>query len=226
MLKTTTRRRAAATLKALRPATATVGALALLQVGIAQLGLKPSGLSLVASAQAQGSDASFVQGLTTRLVAVVNGPGSSAEKKTAILPLLDQDVDVDAIGRFCLGRFWRTATPDQQQRYLKLFHQVLVNSITGKLGEYKGVSIAVGQPTQQDGASYVPTAITRPGQPTANVQWKISSASGSPRVVDIVAEGVSLSLTQRSDYASYLAHNGNNVDALIGALTRQVSRTS
>ncbi|WP_419730836.1 MlaC/ttg2D family ABC transporter substrate-binding protein [Lichenicola sp.] len=226
MLKTTIRRRAVATMKALRPATASIGALALVQVGLAQLGLAPSGSALIASAQAQGSDAAFVQGLTTRLVAVVNGSGGNMEKKTAILPLLDQDVDVDAIGRFCLGRFWRTATPDQQQRYLKLFHQVLVNSITGKLGEYKGVSIAVGQPNQQDGASYVPTVITRPGQPTAAVQWKISSASGSPKVVDIVAEGVSLSLTQRSDYASYLAHNGNNIDALIAALTRQVSRSS
>ena len=58
------------------------------------------------------------------------------------------------------------------------------------------------------------------------MQWKISDSSGSPKVVDIIAEGVSLSLTQRSDYASYLAHNGNNVQALINALTRQVSRPS
>ncbi len=29
--------------------------------------------------------------------------------------------------------------------------------------------------------------------------------SGSPKIVDVIAEGTSLRLTQRSDYASYLA---------------------
>lgn len=218
MLKTNIRFRAAATmLVALVPATAPVGALILAPFGLA---------ALATGAQAQTSATAFVQGLTTRLTAVVNGSGSAADKKTAILPMLSQDVDVDAIGRFCLGRYWRTATPAQQQRYLTLFHQVLVNSITGKLGDYKGVSITTGSATEQDGKSTVPTVISRPGQPTANVQWLVSSESGSPKVVDIVAEGVSLSLTQRSDYASYLAHNGNNVDALLNALSRQVSRTA
>jgi phospholipid transport system substrate-binding protein len=39
----------------------------------------------------------------------------------------------------------------------------------------------------------------------------------------VVAEGTSLRLTQRSDYSSYLSHNGNNVDTLISAMRRQVA---
>ena len=198
---------------------------------LATAALAPSGLGIVSAAHAQtsgstASDTAFVRALGAKLTAVVNGSGSVAEKKTQILPLLSNDVDVDSIGRFCLGRFWNTASPAQQQRYLTLFHQVLTNTITGKLGDYKGVGIAVGQANSQDGKTYVPTTITRPGQPPAAVQWVVSDASGAPKVVDVVAEGVSLSLTQRSDYASYLAHNGNNVDALLNALTRQVSRAS
>ncbi len=201
-------------------------ALALAAALPAGAALAPLGLSPIAVAHAQQSDTAFLQSLGNRLTAIVNGSGSTAEKKAAVLPILNQDVDVEAIGRFCLGRFWRQATPAQQQQYLALFHQVLVNSITGKLGDYRGVSILVGQATTEDGDSMVATVIDRPGQAPANVQWKISNASGSPKVVDIVAEGVSLSLTQRSDYASYLAHNGNSVQALINALTRQVSRPS
>ena len=186
------------------------------------------GLPLVPAARAQSaSDTDFVRDLSVKLTAVVNGPGNAADKKTQVLPLLNQDVDVDAIGRFCLGRFWRTATPDQQQRYLGLFHQVLVNSITGHLGDYKGVAITVGKASSQgDGRTAVPTVITRPGQPNTNVQWIVSSASGSPKVVDVMAEGVSLSINERDDYTSYLARHGNSVDALIAALTRQVSHAS
>jgi len=188
--------------------------------------LAPLGLGLVAAAHAQSSDAAFVQSLGNKLVTVVNGPGSLSDKKTAILPILNQDVDVDAIARTCLGRFWNTATPDQQQRYLALFHRVLVNSITDKIGDYHGVSFAVSNPTSEGGETYVPTLITRPGQPVANVQWVISRASGSPKVVDVVAEGVRLSLTQRGDYYSYLSHHGNNVGALLDAMQRQVSHNS
>ena len=186
------------------------------------------GLTAPALAQtpAPGSDTEFVRDLGARLTTIVNGPGSAAAKKALVLPLLNQDVDVDGIGRSCLGRYWRTATPAQQQRFLGLFHQVLVNAITGHLGDYRGVSIAVGQATAEDGRSTVPTVITRPNQPTANVQWVISDAGGAPKVIDVVAEGVSLTLTQRSDYASYLARNGNSVDVLLNALTRQVSRAS
>ena len=140
--------------------------------------------------------------------------------------MLNQDVDIDYIARSCLGRFWRTATPDQQQRYLALFHKVLTNAIDDKLGEYRGVGISVGNATVQDGKSYVTTIITRPGQPTANVQWVVSHAGGAPKIDDVVIEGISLSVTQRSDYASYLAHNGNSIDALLNALESKIARQS
>jgi phospholipid transport system substrate-binding protein len=40
----------------------------------------------------------------------------------------------------------------------------------------------------------------------------------------VVAEGTSLRLTQRQDYASYLTHNNNNIDALIAAMKNQISQ--
>ena len=216
MLNTNIRACLAASLGFLAPAAASI---AVTPVAV-MIALAP------ASAQAQATDTAFVQSLGNRLTAIVNGSGSLADKKAAVLPMLSQDVDVDAIGRFCLGRFWRTATPAQQQRYLSLFHQVLTNSITGKLGDYRGVSIAVGEATTANGDGLVPTVITRPGQAPVNVQWKVSDSSGSPKVVDIIAEGVSLSINERDDYASYLAHHGNDVQALIDAMTRQVSHAS
>jgi ABC-type transporter MlaC component len=39
--------------------------------------------------------------------------------------------------------------------------------------------------------------------------------------VDVIAEGVSLRLTIRSDYNAYLARHGDSIDALIEALRQQ-----
>ena len=179
-------------------------------------------------AMAQESrDTAFVRQLSEKMIAIINGPGSMAEKRQQILPLIDQNVDVDGIARFCLGRYWRTATPEQQQKFLALFHHVLLNSITGKLGEYQGVHISTGASTPRgNGLTAVSTVIDRPGQPQANVQWVIAQVAGAPKVADVIGEGVSLSITQRGDYSSYLQRNGNNIDALLKAMERQASHAS
>ena len=166
---------------------------------------------------------SFVQSLGGQLVAVVNAPGTVAEKKAKIAPLIEQDVDVDGIARFCLGRFWRGASSQQQQDYVRAFHRVLIENITSRLGEFEGVTFALTQTVQREGATLVGTRITRPNQEPAQVQWVVDQENGQPKIVDVVAEGTSLRLTQRSDYASYLSRNKGSVDALIAAMRRQAS---
>jgi phospholipid transport system substrate-binding protein len=180
------------------------------------------------SVRAQGTDkaSAFVKSTGDRLVAIVNGPGSAASKRSAMTQILNTDVDVDGIGRFCLGRFWRQATPEQQKQYLALFHEVLVTNITAKLGEYQGVTFTMGRSKSQDEEAVVSTTVVRPNNPPTAVDWIIANPGTEPKIIDVVAEGTSLRLTQRQDYASYLTHNNNSVDALIAAMKNQVSQSS
>jgi phospholipid transport system substrate-binding protein len=172
---------------------------------------------------ATGKAAAFIKSTGDRLVSVVNGPGDAAQKRQQLTKIVDDTVDVDGIARFCLGRFWRQASPDQQKRYLAAFHQVLVTSITAKIGEYQGVKFTMGQTQPRGENEYVSTTIDRPNNPPANVEWVVANAGSKPEIVDVIAEGTSLRLTQRSDYASYLSRNNNSIDALITAMRQQVS---
>ncbi len=166
----------------------------------------------------------FVKAAGDKLIAVINGPGSAQQKRQTLTQIIDGAVDVDGVAKFCLGRFWRQASPEQQTRYMAIFHQVLVTNITSKLGDYKGVKFTMGR-TEPDGDNAkVDTVVDRPNSPPSDVQWIISNPASDPKVVDVVAEGTSLRLTQRSDYASYLSHNNNNIDALIGAMQQQVEQ--
>jgi len=177
----------------------------------------------IVHAQATERAVAFVKATGDKLVAVVNGPGSAADKRQALTKIIDSAVDVDGIARFCLGRFWRQASPEQQKRYIDLFHQVLVTNITAKLGEYQGVKFTMGRGRQQDDEEIVSTTVERPNNPPTAVDWKVSQESGGMKIVDVIAEGTSLRLTQRQDYASYLSHNNNDVDALITAMRQQVN---
>jgi phospholipid transport system substrate-binding protein len=69
----------------------------------------------------------------------------------------------------------------------------------------------------------VTTTVTRPNNAPNRVDWLVSSDSGSSLVIDVIAEGTSLRLTQRNDYTSYLSRNNNNVQSLIDALKKQAA---
>lgn len=177
-------------------------------------------------ARAQVDRASaFVQQTGDHLVAIVNGDMAPADKRRALAQILETSVDIDGIARFCLGRFWRTATPDQQKRFMAAFHEVLVTNISSKLGDYRGVRMTVQRGREQDDEAIVTTIVERPNNPPTTVDWIIEKPGSAPRIIDVVAEGTSLRLTQRQDYASYLSQNRNDVDALINAMKQQSAQS-
>ena len=175
-----------------------------------------------AHAQAAEKATAFIKSTGERLVAVVNAPGSAADKRRVIGKFIIGAVDVDAVGRVCLGRFLRQATPEQQKTYLALFQEVLISNITAKLGEYQGVRFTMGRTRPQDEDQVVSTVVDRPNSAPATVEWVVTQPAATPRIVDVIAEGTSLRITQRSDYAAYLQRNGNNIDALLAAMKSQV----
>lgn len=191
----------------------------------AALGLMTTALVSVAAlgTPAQAADGqAFVTAFGSKLIGIINSDKSLVEKRQAVLPLVQENVDIATIGKFCLGRYWRTASPDQQARYLALFNQVLVGAVTDRIGDYKGVSFKVTGSTNTPNGELVSAQIMRPGQPVAEMGVLIAR-DGGLKIVDMIGEGTSLRLTQRQDYSSYLARNGGNVETLIKALERQIA---
>ncbi|QDH17089.1 MlaC/ttg2D family ABC transporter substrate-binding protein [Swingsia samuiensis] len=174
------------------------------------------------SGVAQASPATdFVNSFGSKLLNIVNSSQSLEAKQQAVLPLLQSNVDIQGIARYCLGRYWRTATPEQRQKYVGLFSQVLMNTVTGQIGNYQGVKFHVTGSVQTPDGERVDTVIDRPNQPTVTLQLIVNGQP--PKIIDMYGEGASLRMNQRGDYSSYLAHHGGNVDSLISALERQVN---
>jgi phospholipid transport system substrate-binding protein len=167
--------------------------------------------------------AGFIRRIGDELAVVMANASSSDARRRNLQPFLDRVVDVDGVARFCLGRFWRQASPAQQQDYVQLFHAILTNAVLSRVGDYdhNEVRTRIDQPEIRDDTVQVPTVVERSGNPPVKVIWVVNGGADNPRIVDVIAEGVSLRLTIRSDYAAYLAHHGDSIDALIGALRQQ-----
>jgi phospholipid transport system substrate-binding protein len=166
----------------------------------------------------------FIKQTGAKLVAVIDAMGSPEQRRQALGGIIDANIDVDGVARFCLGRFWNTATPAQQQQYVKLFRDMLVANISSKLGDYRGVTFDVGTVQDRDTGEVVATIVKRPNNPPANLQWLVANAATDPKIIDLIAEGTSLRLTERDDYASFLSQHGGRLDALLEGLRKQISQ--
>ena len=170
--------------------------------------------------------ASFIQATGQELVAAINAVGSPvAQRRERVAQILRRAVDVEGVGRFILGRWWRTATAEQQQEYLQLFEQVLIHNLSARFGEYQGVRFSLGRTqarTEED--ALVSTIVERPGNPAFGLDWRVSEVGGQPKVVDVIAEGTSLRLTTRSEYSSVVTRNGGSVGALLVAMRQQIQQ--
>jgi phospholipid transport system substrate-binding protein len=181
-------------------------------------------LTVRAAASDTEKSADFVRSAGAELAAVVGGATSPADKQARLEVYLEKVVDQDGVAKFCLGRYWQIATPDQRTEYVRLFRLQLLHGVVNRLGDFQAgaVKITINTPVERADGIYVPTIVERAGNKPVNITWMVSVEGGVMRIADVTAEGMSLRQTQRSDYAAFLARNGGDVGALISALKRQV----
>jgi phospholipid transport system substrate-binding protein len=181
--------------------------------------------TLPPQARAQASEVAFLRNRGDQLLAIVNADTPEATKQDAVGRLLAETVDLDGVARFVVGRYWRTATAEEQKEYLSLFGELTKLTIAARFGELKGLKFQVLGPTRRDEeAQGIATLIERPGQPPATVEWKVAQIGPALKVVDLVAEGTSLRLTQRSEYTSVLQRNNGQFSGLMAAMRRQMAQ--
>jgi phospholipid transport system substrate-binding protein len=136
--------------------------------------------------------------------------------------LFSEDFDVPGIARFVLGRYWRIATEPQQQEFVKVFADYIALAYSNRLAEYSGESLRVTGSRPAPDGSVVSSEIVRPnGAPPAKVDWLLTQHDGAYKISDVVVEGVSMAVTQRSEFASVIQRNGGQVQGLITALRQK-----
>src|SRR3982750_1796589 len=93
----------------------------------------------VASAQAAPADnaTSYITGLAEKALSTIKDDKLAKEKKTVQLEdLFATNVDMEWVGRFVMGRFWRQATDAQKKEYLTAYQSFLVSSYASRFAEY------------------------------------------------------------------------------------------
>lgn len=184
-----------------------------------------AGVSVSARADASAPE-TFIHSLADRALALVTDKSSSmSEKRERFDQLLSDTFDMEGIGRFLLGRYWRLATPEEREAYLKAFNESIVYTYTARFDEYSGQKLVVDGSREDGQFTIVSSRIVDPrGGADVRVDWRVIRQGDKFKVVDVVIEGVSMSVTQRQEYASVIQSNGGEVKALIKALNDRMAQ--
>src|SRR5271155_137259 len=130
-------------------------------------------LLLATPREASAQDArAFVGTLGEQAIQVLGPNASAAQRLARFRELFHNDFDIPGIGQFVLGRYWRTATPQQQQDFLALFQEYLVRAYSARLSEYAGEPFRVtgSRPGDAD-QTIVSSEIVRPSGSRIAVDW-------------------------------------------------------
>lgn len=172
---------------------------------------------------------SFIEGLADEAVQALTAEGASrAVRQERFRELLNANFDVNLIGKWVLGRYWRIATDDEKGEYLKLFEDYIVVTYVERFDQYKGERLNVIKSATEAGKdSLVYSAINRPtGGDPIHVDWRVRSHSDVYRIIDVYVEGISMSQTQRKEFASVIRSKGGKISGLIDVLRTKVADLS
>jgi len=179
-------------------------------------------------ALAQGGPSAFLKGFSQEaLQELTDKSASDAQKEQRFRSLLKQGFDVPTIAQFVIARYWRAASDTEQQEFIQVFEDYLVQRFLPLFAQYDGQGMKVGEARSDSGNKqlfWVPLQIDQSGgQQPIQTEWRLRSVSGSYKILDVRAEGASMALTLRDEYASVMRQKGG-LAGLTQALKEQIAK--
>ena len=197
-------------------------------LAVAAAGMIAGSTALAASS---GSAArNLVEQVTSSIIEELTSRGDELQAdRGAVFELVDRLVlphfDFDRMARRVLGKRWKTATPEQQSRFVRAFRTLLVRTYAMALNEYRGQTLTYLDPVprRKDGEIVVPVMIELTGSQAARVAYAMQGKGTDWKVFDVAVDGVSLVTNYRSSFRSEIARHG--IEGLIARLEAKNSDT-
>ena len=174
-----------------------------------------------AAAADQDPAAQVIQRTADELVRIK----ADAAREAAIMRLLQAEFDLNSMARSALATHWDQVTPGQRERFLKVQASAEAHAYAQRFAQYAGQKLAVTRVVPRgNGVSLVDSTLDQSnGEPVA-IQWEVHNDGARPRIVDVKVGGVSMVLTRRSEYNSFIRNHGGQVEPLIDELEARARR--
>ena len=168
----------------------------------------------------------FVRETGARVFSSLGEEGLDATEHTRrFRSLLNEAFDLPAITRFVLGRYWRTASDEEKTEFSSLFEKYLVQAYANRFRDLGDKKLKVLRSQELTGGqTLVMSEIDVEDSQPVKVNWRIRGAGQEFKITDVLVEGVSMSVTQRDEFASVIRQGGGRIDGLLRILRKKTRR--
>ncbi len=181
--------------------------------------LVAAGMAGPVRADAVSGATSLVTSLSAELQKMVNSGQGQAAQIATFQKVIARYADMGPVAASILGQPWRTATAAQKQAFVSAFQGYFARKYGNTFAQYKNARISVsGAEDAGKSGVLVHSTVLRPGQENIAVDWQISARSGSPKVVNLIIEGVSMLANERAEIGAMLEAAGGSLDGLIAKM--------
>jgi phospholipid transport system substrate-binding protein len=201
-----------------------------LAVAVVGLGL----LALPRPAPASDPSAEqVIQGLAEAIWTTLRENGVDEEGRIdELTALLETRADVSLIGRLALGRHWNRLPEAQRQEYEELFRAVVIRSLARRLDGYAADAqgkleerfriLGSGPAGERD--VLVRSKVFPTDGPPLALDWRLRAGDSGPMIIDLIVEGASLLVSQRSEFAAVIERR--DIDGLLAELRARAGPAS
>ena len=136
--------------------------------------------------------------------------------------LYKKDFATDAIARFVLGPYWKKSSKEDREKFTKLLEDYVVVSYAPKWKNYSGETFSVYDSIRDSSQIILVRSDVTPNEGTPiKLDWRVRNDNPF-RIYDIAVEGVSMIVTQRSEFMSVIKNGGGTIAPLITALEEKL----
>lgn len=178
----------------------------------------------ISTAVCAGNAVSFVEKLTDTIITdVLKSDKTQAQKEEVFKTEFEKSLDLKSIGQFVLGPYWRTATPEQKEKFLNVFMDLTTTTWGNRFKLYQGQELVFSGERPAPGKQiYVDSKIMN--NPPVEVVWRLKNKDGNYKIIDIIVEGASMAISYKTEYMAYIQNHNNSLDALTDALSERLTR--
>jgi len=156
---------------------------------------------------------------------IINSNSSIEEKNKVFRKLFTENLDLDFIGKYVLGRYWRTSSAEQRKEFIRLYKEFNIQTWSKRFDEFKGREFKFNGSSPANNANqiFVDTSVPVDEGAPISVKWRVNNINGKLKIIDIIIENVSLAQTARTEYTSYIAKSPKGVEGLLDNLRSKIS---
>lgn len=167
----------------------------------------------------------FIQEFGEKVIDVMRENGSEPVRREEFRKLLVENFDLNKVGRAALGRYSRRVSEAQFERYRTIYVEYVLTIYGGLFEKYAGETLTVtGTTPVPDGDVLVKSRIDQPGGSPTLLTFRVRQSNDGFKVLDILVEGISMLVTQRSEFASVIRREG--IDGFLDRMQEVTERNA